>query len=288
MVIRPNGRRDLSRHRARPPRITTRLPHRSVTRRTRRRWLDPRRAQPRLRRRPDPEARDDDVVGPRRVTALIGMVPHWRAHRVRFGAGLVFGLAGIGGSLLGSHWNSAADPDVLLLAFAGLMFVAAYGMWRRLAGTAAGDAVTIPIPRSLGGQRLYLRLQPRIARTIPPPSSRLRSPARSSGSSRASSASEAASSSSPHSCWRSDSPCPRRWALAPGHRHQLSRRPRPRGSRRRHRVGRRGPLHRRQPDRRGRRQSSRQQPLLDVAAALVRRAPDRVAAYTAVRSAIAA
>ncbi len=68
------------------------------------------------------------------VTAVIGMVPHWRAGRVRFAAGAIFGLAGIGGSLLGSHWNKAANPDVLLLAFSGLMLVAAYGMWRRVTG----------------------------------------------------------------------------------------------------------------------------------------------------------
>ncbi|MGD9702275.1 MAG: sulfite exporter TauE/SafE family protein [Acidimicrobiia bacterium] len=79
------------------------------------------------------------------ITALIGMVPHWRANRVRFGAGSIFGVAGIGGSLLGSHWNKAADPDVLLLAFSGLMLVAAYGMWRRVK-----DTRTAPVPRSLG------------------------------------------------------------------------------------------------------------------------------------------
>ena len=68
------------------------------------------------------------------LTALIGIVPHWRAHRVRFGAGFIFGLAGVGGSLLGSHWNRAADPNVLLVAFAGLMLVAGiclYGAGRR-------------------------------------------------------------------------------------------------------------------------------------------------------------
>ena len=65
------------------------------------------------------------------ITALIGIIPHWRAHRVRFGAGTLFGLVGIAGSLLGSHWNQAANPDLLLLAFAGLMFVAATAMWRR-------------------------------------------------------------------------------------------------------------------------------------------------------------
>jgi len=66
------------------------------------------------------------------LTALIGIAPHWRAGRVRFAAGTIFGLAGIGGSLLGSHLNAAVDPNVLLLAFAGLMLVAAYGMWRRV------------------------------------------------------------------------------------------------------------------------------------------------------------
>ncbi len=65
------------------------------------------------------------------LTAMIGIVPHWRAGRVRFAAGTIFGLAGVGGSLLGSHWNKAADPNMLLLAFSGLMLVAAYGMWRR-------------------------------------------------------------------------------------------------------------------------------------------------------------
>lgn len=64
------------------------------------------------------------------LTALIG-IALTGAGRVRFVAGTIFGLAGIGGSLLGSHWNKAADPDVLLLALSGLMLVAAYAMWRR-------------------------------------------------------------------------------------------------------------------------------------------------------------
>jgi uncharacterized membrane protein YfcA len=88
------------------------------------------------------------------LTAMIGIVPHWRARRVRFVAGTIFGFGGIGGSLLGSHWNKAADPNVLLLAFSGLMMIAAYGMWRRMRSTppviaplsvgAAAAAVTAP------------------------------------------------------------------------------------------------------------------------------------------------
>lgn len=66
------------------------------------------------------------------LTAVIGIVPHWRAGRVRVAAGAIFGVAGVGGSLLGSHWNRAANPNVLLLAFSILMLVAGYGMWRRV------------------------------------------------------------------------------------------------------------------------------------------------------------
>ena len=89
------------------------------------------------------------------LTALVGIIPHWRAGRVRFAAGTVFGLAGVGGSLLGSAWNEAVDADVLLLAFSGLMLVAAYAMWRRLpvqpdAARSASASAGSTIPRSVG------------------------------------------------------------------------------------------------------------------------------------------
>jgi uncharacterized membrane protein YfcA len=65
------------------------------------------------------------------ITSLIGIVPHLRAGRVRVMAGTLFGLAGIGGSLLGSHWNQSVDSDVLLLAFSVLMLIAAFAMCQR-------------------------------------------------------------------------------------------------------------------------------------------------------------
>lgn len=65
------------------------------------------------------------IVG---AAALTGMVAHWRAGRVRVVPGIMFGLAGVGGSLLGSRLNSSVDPDVLLLLFAGLMGLAAWRM----------------------------------------------------------------------------------------------------------------------------------------------------------------
>lgn len=68
------------------------------------------------------------VVG---LAALVGMGEHLRAGRVEVGPGVLFGLAGVGGSFLGSALNRGLDPDVLLLAFSGLIVVAA---WRMLTG----------------------------------------------------------------------------------------------------------------------------------------------------------
>jgi uncharacterized membrane protein YfcA len=77
------------------------------------------------------------VVG---LAALAGMGDHWRGGRVRLGVGVVFGLAGVGGSVGGSALNRRLDPNVLLLAFAALVLVAA---WRMLTGcpscTKAGE-----------------------------------------------------------------------------------------------------------------------------------------------------
>jgi len=65
------------------------------------------------------------------TAALVGMGAHWRAGRVRVRIGVLFGLAGIGGSFAGTALNRGLDPDVLLLGFSGLILVAA---WRMVAG----------------------------------------------------------------------------------------------------------------------------------------------------------
>lgn len=65
------------------------------------------------------------------TAALVGLRPHLRAGRVRVATGLAFGVAGIPGSLLGTAVNRRLDPDLLLLAFSGLVLVAA---WRMLTG----------------------------------------------------------------------------------------------------------------------------------------------------------
>ena len=66
------------------------------------------------------------IVG---ATALWGMISHLRAGRVRLGSGVAFGLTGMGGSFAGSLLNRAVPAPVLLLAFSGLMVVAAWRMW---------------------------------------------------------------------------------------------------------------------------------------------------------------
>lgn len=68
------------------------------------------------------------VVG---LASLVGMAEHLRAGRVEVRAGLLFGVAGIGGSFAGSALNRGLDPDVLLLAFSGLILIAA---WRMVTG----------------------------------------------------------------------------------------------------------------------------------------------------------
>jgi uncharacterized membrane protein YfcA len=78
------------------------------------------------------------------TAALVGMGAHHRAGRVRVGTGVMFGLAGIGGSLAGTAVNQRMDPDLLLLGFSLLILVAA---WRMVTGcpscTQLGEARAI-------------------------------------------------------------------------------------------------------------------------------------------------
>lgn len=91
------------------------------------------------------------IVG---VTSLAGAVGHARAGRVRWGAGVAFGVAGVLTSFVGTWANRMVDPDLLLLAFAALMLVAAAGMIRRArSGPDVGGAPEPPPAdgRSQGG-----------------------------------------------------------------------------------------------------------------------------------------
>ena len=87
------------------------------------------------------------IVG---LSALMGATAHWRRGRVQLGSGALFGLTGAGGSLLGSHLNAAVSSNVLLLAFSGLMVVAAWRMWARerarIAAAGGAAAAGSPVP----------------------------------------------------------------------------------------------------------------------------------------------
>jgi uncharacterized membrane protein YfcA len=83
------------------------------------------------------------IVG---LTALAGAIGHWRAGRVRAGAGTVFGLLGVAGSYAGSRASAAVNQHVLLVAFAVLMVIAAVAMLRRRTAPARGPAPEREVP----------------------------------------------------------------------------------------------------------------------------------------------
>ena len=105
------------------------------------------------------------VVG---LASLVGMVDHLRAGRVAVGPGLLFGLAGVGGSFAGSALNRGLDPDVLLLAFSALIVVAA---WRMLTGcptcTRVGEEAAEADAESRGGStKVGVRLHLDVATVV--------------------------------------------------------------------------------------------------------------------------
>lgn len=97
------------------------------------------------------------------TAALVGMGTHWRAGRVHIGTGVVFGLAGIGGSLAGSALNHRLDPNLLLLGFSGLVLIAA---WRMLVGcptcTKVGERHALAEPHPEGGSPVAAALRLRV------------------------------------------------------------------------------------------------------------------------------
>jgi uncharacterized membrane protein YfcA len=65
------------------------------------------------------------IVG---LTSVIAALGHARSGRVRWGVGVAFGVTGIAAGFAGTAVNRLVDPDVLLLAFAAVIVVAAVGM----------------------------------------------------------------------------------------------------------------------------------------------------------------
>lgn len=81
------------------------------------------------------------IVG---VSSLIAAIGHARSHNVRWTVGTAFGVVGVVASFVGTALNRAVDPNVLLLAFAGLTLLAAAGMLRRSAASTRPDAEPDP------------------------------------------------------------------------------------------------------------------------------------------------
>lgn len=76
------------------------------------------------------------IVG---LTAGVAAVSHTRSGHTRWKAGLLLAGVGLPASLLGTWLNARVDENVLLLAFAALMVVAAAGMLVR-AGDSSDDS----------------------------------------------------------------------------------------------------------------------------------------------------
>lgn len=102
------------------------------------------------------------IVG---VTAVIASIGHARAGNTRWGRGATLALVGVPASVLGSKLNRDVNPDVLLLAFAALMVVAAVGMLLRAKPTPP-TATPDQQPGSGSGSTV---IRTREQRTIAPP-----------------------------------------------------------------------------------------------------------------------
>jgi uncharacterized protein len=85
------------------------------------------------------------IVG---LTALVGVVPHYRRGAVHLAGGVAFGAVGIVGSVLGSRLAAGVPAAVSLSAFAALMLVVAVLMGRRLTPTPARPATVGAAPAS--------------------------------------------------------------------------------------------------------------------------------------------
>jgi uncharacterized membrane protein YfcA len=102
------------------------------------------------------------IVG---ITAAIASIGHARAGNTRWGRGATLALVGVPASILGSKLNRDVNPDVLLLAFAALMVVAAVGMLLRAKPTPP-TATPDQQPGSGSGSTV---IRTREQRTIAPP-----------------------------------------------------------------------------------------------------------------------
>lgn len=96
------------------------------------------------------------IVG---ATALFGLPSQIRAHKVRIVAGILFAGTGVIGSIIGTHVNRGIDANALLLAFSGLMVVAAVAMVRReRRAFRTVELLSEPAPDPGGGLAVHARI----------------------------------------------------------------------------------------------------------------------------------
>ncbi|MEU7935398.1 sulfite exporter TauE/SafE family protein [Micromonospora echinofusca] len=88
------------------------------------------------------------VVG---ATSAVGVIPHARAHRVRWRTGLIFGLAGMTGAYAGGRLAEFIPAGFLLTGFAVMMLATAVAMIR---GRRAAEGK--PVPHELPVLRVIL------------------------------------------------------------------------------------------------------------------------------------
>lgn len=88
------------------------------------------------------------IVG---ATSAVALVPHVRAHRVRWRTGLVFGAASMISAFAGARLGALLPAGVLIPAFAATMLAAGGGMLLR-----ARRPPTAPLPRDLRPARVLL------------------------------------------------------------------------------------------------------------------------------------
>ncbi|MDO5499822.1 MAG: sulfite exporter TauE/SafE family protein [Propionibacteriaceae bacterium] len=67
------------------------------------------------------------------LTSLVGIAGHWASGNVKLKQGVIFGAAGVVGSLAGSRLSMLAPPEVLMTMFGLLMLVVAAVMLRQRA-----------------------------------------------------------------------------------------------------------------------------------------------------------
>lgn len=106
------------------------------------------------------------IVG---LTALVGTAPYVRAGRVRWRVALSFAAIGLPATWVGALANRRVDPDVLLLAFAGLMVVAAAAMLADRRSRRPGPPVLLD-DEMAPGSRSAVTPVPASSSTAPSPS----------------------------------------------------------------------------------------------------------------------